>query len=140
MGWRDKYEFDWKFYVVSAAVIGALLFGLHFVKRTIEISRGKDIQALVDQVAFDSMEHARTQARVRVAGERQAHQLTDAEAKKLEEIYTRAYHEHHTIWRDDRMKGLPESATREKHNVLWNACYAEVNNYIYSIRKDGAGR
>ncbi len=116
---QDKYEFDWKFYVLSIIAI-LLVAGAFIVAYKMLIrSQGHEVQRLLSTTNMGDIEYSRRSAINYVRGLVIQHKLTPAEQKTAEDIYTRAFRERMDIWTEDRLKGRSEAYTRQRQAQSW---------------------
>ncbi len=132
----EKYEFDFKFWIISVFAIILVIVIFSVAYRMMMRSQGREVQGLLTRYQLDSPEAARERAQNWVS-QNLARQdnLTSSEHKKAEEIFTRAFKEWHDIWKEDRLHGRSEGYTRRRQAESWDRHNKEYRDYITARRK-----
>ena len=124
-----KYEFDWKFYLVSIFAIILIIVVFTVARRMIIRAQGKEVQKLLVKTNLASVEESKKRAKNYVRGLAIKYKFTPSERKKVEEIFTRAFQERMDIWIQDRLQGKTEAYTRQRQSQSWDKYQQEFQQF-----------
>ncbi|MCX7766860.1 MAG: hypothetical protein N2246_09185 [Candidatus Sumerlaeia bacterium] len=131
---RDQFEFDWKFYLVSIVAI-VLVAGAFIIAYNMLIShQGRKVHKLLTTTNLADIEYSRKSALNYVRSLVLQHNLTPAEQKTAEDIFTRAFQERMNIWIEDRLNGRSEAYTRQRQAKSWDKHQQEFQQLLRKSR------
>lgn len=123
---NEVYEFDFKFYLISAAVIFVIGGGFYTAKRMMNYYEGREVQRLLVIANYGTRESHRRTAKTWASNFKRQFILDDKQTLMAEEIMIDAMHARSLVWIEGRKNSRDMDTVRQEMKAVLDAGTAKV--------------